>query len=207
MEQGIHAPVVSIFKWLMRPVTGVVGRFVFNRYFKAAYEVSNLYRHHRDLLGRWPHSLGARLEYDLHLRDVYLNEHYPGPLLWIRSVDGQRYSRIVVKVSAQGGRVPIQDVIVFCDVDDKGVMSAMPRIPFEQVRVERGMAFAPYDELEISVLELFDAGGNAVEQFGVRSRVVPIFDLEVAMGMRKGNVTFFGKAYNCEMMEGAVIPP
>jgi len=171
-------------------------------FFRRAYEISTMYRCHREILGRFPKPLCNDLQYDIHLGKYYLRELKICPMFWIKAINNKTFSKVVLTVTAKKNSKKFQDSLTLFDVNSVPTQTSLSRIPFKKVLVEGSQVYLTYDEVVIKIVELYDADGRPINIFGDGTVYFhPVDNLAVAMGLEKGDFEKWGEVFNDQFIE------
>lgn len=190
--------VFGILRVLFKPIVDLFSMLLFYR----AYEISTLYHNHREAFGMPPDELAGSIEYKIIWKPYHLRKKLITPMIWVRAKDGKAFSKLVLLVAASNSKIKYQDYVTLFDINQIPVQAALPSIPFRNLKFEGNTVFTPYDDIQISIVELHDQAGNKLDlYYPSKKRLTPFDRLEVAMGLEKGDVERWGEIFNLEYIE------
>jgi hypothetical protein len=173
--------------------------------FYRAYKISTLHHNHRQLLGRFARNLTSGLKYDIHWEKYYLQERKSSPMIWIVAESDKKFSKLVLSVTASNRKIKYQDTVTFHDVDSIPLQAALPSIPFRNIRIEGNRVYTSYDAISLKIVELRDSDGQVINLFGDGTiNLHPCDNLEVTMGLERGDVEKWGEVFNLQFLEGEI---
>jgi hypothetical protein len=197
--------VLSAMKALFKPLSD----FLSKRLFYRAYEISTLYRNHRDAFGIPPDELIEGLEYKVICGQYHLSKKMTLPMLWLRAKNGKTFSKIALLVTAGNNKISYQNYLTLFDIGDIPIQTALPSIPFRDLKFKVNkvnmllMVSAPYDDIKLKLMELYDDTGAKIDlPYGIEEIMIHPFDnLAVAMGLERGDIEKWGEIFNLEFIE------
>lgn len=197
MEISVSA-VFGVLKYLISPISSRLERMLFYR----AYEISTLHKSHRQQLGRHPYLLDNCIEYDLHWEPYYLARKQYMPQIWVRALPGESYSRITIAVTAENSKIRYQSTVTLFKISDKPTQVALPGIPLRNLKFNGGFVYTQYDKVTTEIKELISENSNSIRKLAYAPHTVtPLDNLDVALGLKKGDVAKWGEVFNLEFIE------
>lgn len=190
--------VFSVLKYLVSLASSQVEKILFYR----AYEISTLYKSHRQQLGRRPHLLGRCIEYDLHWGSYYLARKQYMPQIWVRALPGEGYSRVSITVTAENSKIRYQSTVTLFNVSDKPTQVALPGIPLRNLKFKGGFVYTQYETVTTEIKELISENSNSTRKLVCAPHTVTPFDnIDIALGLKKGDIEKWGEIFNLEFIE------
>jgi hypothetical protein len=188
----------AVLRFIFKPVLDVFGKL----FFRNAYKVSTVYHNHREAFSFHSKELCKELEHKVFWRPYYLSKKLLTPMIWLKSVDQNVYSKVVLSVTAGNKKIAYQDQIVIYKVSGIPTQVALPSIPFRNLTFDRGGVYTPYDNIITRVEELYDAHGEPIELSGSTMNILCPFDrLNEVFGVERGDVEKWGEVFNLRLIE------
>lgn len=192
--------VLGLLRIVLKPIVDFIERVLFRN----AYEVSTLYKTHREAFSFRPRKLPGGLEYQVFWMPYRLRKRLTTPMMWVRSNNGT-IKKATLIVTAFNDKIKYQDCVEIYNVDDVPVQTALPSIPFRDLKFNGGLVMTPYDTIRVRVVELLATKGEEINIDSDKSDMFMPFDrLEVAMGLEKGDVEKWGEHFNLEFLESEI---
>lgn len=190
--------IFGLLRFLLKAIADFFGKLFFYK----AYKISTRYHDHREALGIRPNELVEGIEYKVIWKPYYLGEKLISPMIWVKAKHGKNFSKLVLSVTASNNKIRYQDHITLTDISETPIQTALPSIPFRNLKFKSNIVFTPYDDIQISVMELYDQSGTKIDlYYGLNKRITPFDKLEVAMGLEKGDIEKWGEIFNLEFIE------
>lgn len=188
----------GIFKFFISRFADAVTWLLFHR----AYLISTLYSTHREFFLIPPQELFEGVDYKIIWKPYYLRKRNVMPMILLKSSNGMRFSKITLSVEALNSKVRYQSNFIVYDVNELPMYIALPSIPFRKLDFDENVVYTPYDKIKTSVIEVFDSENKRVEMtYPIEKYMHPFDRLEVAMGLKKGDVERWGEVFNLEFLE------
>ncbi len=194
----IPSGIFGLLRVLFKPIADFVSKVFFYR----AYEISTLYRNHRELFRIPPNNLTNDIEFRVYWKEYHLRRKLITPMIWVRAKGDEVFSKLVLSVTASNNKIKYQDYVTILNVNNTPTQTSLPSIPFRKLKIRDGTAFTPYDDIRTHLLEAYDQAGDTINLFGGNeTRLTPIDKLEVELGLEKGDVEKWGEIFNLEFIE------
>ncbi len=191
---GLFSLLRVVYRWIVDPIKKWL--------FGSAYEISTLYRCHRDICRFSNSHLVKDIGYRILWKPYYLRKKLATPMIRLATAGDVNYSKIVLTVTAANSKIKYQDNIILYDICEISTQAALPSIPFRKLKIKPGNVYTPYDVIKIKVTELYDAEGVRVALNSSNEKIVCPFDnLPEELGQINGYVEKWGEIYNLEFIE------
>lgn len=190
--------IFSALKSVFKPFANFLSKKLFYR----AYEISTLYRNHRDAFGIPPLELMDGIEYRVLWKPYHLSKKLTCPMFWLRVNNGKTFSKLALLIAACNSKIRYQNHLMLFDIGDIPIQTALPSIPFRDLKFKGNMVLTPYDCIKIKLLELYDDTGAKIDtHYSIEKIIYPFDKLEVAMCLEKGDIEKWGEVFNLEFIE------
>ncbi len=182
-----------------------VWEFIQKPFIKKAYEISTLYKNYQEVFSS-PLQKLENIEYQIIWQEYYLGKKLTTPMLWIRTKEGEGFSKMIISVRAiLKEKISYQDNIILFNVNNIPTQVALASIPFRNVTFKNNKVQIPYEYLQLEVVEAYDMEGEEDKSQCKKSiRLTPFDKLEITLGWEKGYVEKWGKIYNLEYIEDEI---
>lgn len=144
------------------PALDKLVRWVTQKMFLDAYQVSDAYYWKHHALGTSWRKLGNYLEYGTHFATIYSNIKPPKSMIAIRAQGDQRFAKVIVSVVAEGQVASYQDTVVLYDVTATPTIFALPSIPLRECWVARNGIGLSYQRVRVQIIELTDKDNRPI---------------------------------------------
>lgn len=190
--------ILGLLRVLFKPIVDFFEMLFFYR----AYELSTLHHNHREAFAINPDELTKGIEYKILWKPYHLRKKLITPMIWLRAKNDAHFSKVVITITASNGKINYQDQIVLHDICRTPTQTALPSIPFRNIKIKGNMVYTPYSDIKTSVIELYDESKNQVDlSYPFEKRIRPFDRLEVAMGLEKGDIEKWGEIFNLQFLE------
>ena len=110
----------------------------------------NEYLKRTSLGSRWK-KLDENLEYDIKFENIFSNEKIPLHTIALKNRTSKVLRNIKVQIIAESDFLKYSDTIEIPFLDNKIHISHLCRIPLQEIYIENGKIFLPYDRILVSI--------------------------------------------------------